>query len=470
MMGMFTTPFPFIRHIIIFIYSRAAYCSDDCQNIDLTSPSISSASSTRSSPHLPYAVGGDVPALVPSALGSALRNCHGRDHYSISSSSASSTSWSVVTDDDDDDDDDDVGVGSEHSFQDGADSIYDGSVKSASFLHSIRSSAMSYARRPSGTNNRSTVPLLHRRTSSGSSPGHVGGVPRSAPIQSHASAEEDEADTSDFGFSSRDDLVHDQNDHQPENDCETEKHKSTLTKAKRKRNRASLPSYFSLLQVGGSSTDHRSSPKSSSSIHTVSRPSPPTPKLTLTAIAGFSIPNSSIAPPLVASIQATPPRGRRREPGTSRGSRRSRNSKSRSRSWSRSRSRHVVARPPDVEFELDLEPVPLVSMDRKNSVEHVVDWPPMTRGRATLRRNSSPPPKMRLSIVALDDHNRANATLRKSVSGSATDTRKTRGRAQVQDLDGVGSPVEAPGFGVGRSGLLDRRERATGSRGDAGLR
>jgi len=39
---------------------------------------------------------------------------------------------------------------------------------------------------------------------------------------------------------------------------------------------------------------------------------------------------------------------------------------------------------------------------------------------------------------------------------------RARGRARVEDLGGIGLSTDAPGFGNGRSGLLDR-ERGTAS-------
>lgn len=409
-------------------------------------------------------MGGEVPALVPSALGTALNNYRGRDRYSLSSSSASSTSWSVVTDEEDDD----ALLGADDEYAclpDGTDSIYEGSSKSANELHPMRLSVLSYARRPSGTNNRSTVPLLHRRTSSGSSSGHVHGAPRSAPIHFNprSSAEEEEY-SSDFGFSLRGDSdtlhIH-RHHHNTLSERNREKGKcSTLTaKAKRSRNRASLPAYFSLLQTGGSPNHQRTSPVSSSSGNTIARPSPPTPKLTLTGLAS-GLPHSlSYIAPSVPAIHATP-RGRRREPGTSGGSfRRSDYSRSRSPSRSHSRSRHLM-RPPPPPPQLNLKP--RSRLDSKGSVEQVFDWSnmPVARGRAAVRRNSSPPPKMVLSGVCMN---------LESASGYGSAGRTKRGRARADDLDGMGFSADAPGYGIGRSGLMDR-EKVVGARGAVGLR
>ncbi|KJA27060.1 hypothetical protein HYPSUDRAFT_198360 [Hypholoma sublateritium FD-334 SS-4] len=195
------------------------YCSSDCQSEDLSSPSVSSSSSALSSPSIAYAPGGDVPAL---ALGSALKM------YAYASSASS-----TLTDDDDDD--------------------------APSFLYS----ALSYARRPSGTNNHSTVPRLqHRRLSSGSS---AGLFPRSAPVACRPP---------------------------PEDDLSFDDDRRSECSPARSRARASLPACFSLLKMA--SPAHTAS---SSSGHTAARPSPPTPLL-----------------PLAARPASIPLRGRAEEP------------------------------------------------------------------------------------------------------------------------------------------------------------
>jgi hypothetical protein len=327
-----TTLYHYLRFVSLH---RRAYCSDSCQSMD-TSPSISSASSTFSSPHLGYAVGGDVPALIPSALGAALNN-YRHDPYSVSSSSASSTSWSLLTDQEEDDFH--LNVESDSHDQD---SGYEPSTKSV-HIHPVLPSGLSYARRPSGTNNRSTVPLLHRRTSSSSDTAHVHGVPRSAPIHLLTSAvpflaQDDESYSSDISIPS-------DRPRRPDNNRTKQKDSTiTTTKAKRHRNRASLPAYFSLLQMSGSS-------------NSTPRLSPPTPKSSL----AVHLPK----PPVPAQVI---PRGRLREAGTSRASRRTR---SRSRSPSR----------PKIDGDQ--------AADDCSSA-------PVLRGR-TARRNSSPPQRMVLS-------------------------------------------------------------------------
>lgn len=398
---------------------RQTYCSDECSQLDAVSPSISSSSSVFSSPSINYAVGGEVPALVPSALGSALGNYRARDRYSLSSSSASSVSWSALTDEEDDIN---VGVEDESSMFNDA-YIYEGSSKSSSLVHvakSAGSSGLSYARRPSTTNHRSTIPSLHRRTSSSSSSGLAPGVPQSAN-----SAEDDSFSAASSEFPAEHDL-----------DFLGEQESGTVSqKPKRTRNRASLPAYFSLLQV---SSPHRQSPISTS---VGSRASPPTPKLafaTGTMTCASKVKSFISASGSSPAMQATP-RGRPREAGTSRS--RSRQSRSRSRSRNLSRPAHLQS-------ESHLRD----RMDSRSSVEKVFDWScaPAVRGRTAVRRNSSPLPKMLLSALDFDE----NTTVR---SGSANHTKtRTRGRIAVDELEGIGFSTEAPGFGVGRSGLLNR--------------
>jgi hypothetical protein len=54
-------------------------------------------------------------------------------------------------------------------------------------------------------------------------------------------------------------------------------------------------------------------------------------------------------------------------------------------------------------------------------------------------------------------------------SGSESHTRRARGRMAVDELEGMEWPADAPGFGAGRSGLLDRARESIG-RGVVGWR
>ncbi|KAF8965305.1 hypothetical protein BDZ97DRAFT_1904175 [Flammula alnicola] len=430
-----------------------AYCSDDCQHSDLSSPSISSSSSALSSPSMGYAAGGDVPALMPSALGNALQMYVGRGGQYISSS-ASSTSWSVLTDEEDEDATHRFGR-NEYGFHDTSDAIYDSSSKSPNFIYAINSAALSYARRPSGTNNPSTAPHLHRRLSSGSSSEHVRGIPRSAPGLSHVSHDDDDS-YSDFGFLSRDALDIDDADLHSEKDwgVDIKPKYPGATKSKRSRNRASLPACFSLLQMSSPKKDSRASPVSSSSGNTIARPSPPTPKLPISNVSS----QVEIVPSFpLPSVHSTP-RGRRREADKSRSSKRSGHS-SASRSYSRARRTRTAESPRLIEG-------PFVGVKDGNEG---FDWSSSVpglprRGREAIRRNSSPPPKM---LMGMEEPTQAFTAVRRPVdvdrSRSGGDAYpKTRGRARVEDLGGVGLSSDAPGYGNGRSGLI-HRERGAGS-------
>ena len=419
-----------------FYYSQA-YCSDDCQANDISSPSISSSSSTRSSPNIACAYGDEVPPLLPSALGSALTSYMAFNHCNVSSSSASSASWSLLTDDEDDDALHHYGSGS--SDHDVSDGIYDGSYKSVT-------SALSYARRPSGTNNSSTVPLPHRRMCSDSS--FVQSITRSVPIYSHSPADEDE---NYFGIGSLPEPVVDADDGDllSEQDWYRVKPKYQGSKtSKRSRNRASLPACFSLLQMT-SSKDIESSPVLSSSGNTIARPSPPTPKPMF-----YSTLSQAQFPPNVYST----PRGRRREAVNSQGTRHLMNS-SASRSRSGTKPLILEESPKLVECSFRSR------TDLKGSSEKLVDWSSVSgfphRGRATLRRNSSPLPKM---FIGVEDPAVVLGTAGKNrqEDSRSRSRARTRGRARVEDFGRDAHSTDAPGFGYGRSGLLDR-ERGPGA-------
>lgn len=294
---------------------------------------------------------------------------------------------------------------------------------------------MTYARRPSGTNQHANVPILHRRTSSVSTTEHMQGAPRSAPLhsRSNGSSTDEEDYSSDIQYTTTDspNLVPAPKGWKRNKDSDS---KSTLTKPKRNRNRASLPACFSLLHLNGE-TRPPISPRS------VARPSPPTPKLPLSSLTTTAIRRTSDVPPAAAAAHTlATPRGRRREPGTSRSSRRSETSLSRSPSRSGSRN------------------LPQSRVDSKGSVTQVFDWSSMlvSRGRTAARRNSSPPSKMVLPVLG-DGQCRASEPFATSRTKSGrSDSRRSRGRARLDELDGNGSTEAAPGYGYGRSGLIDR--------------
>ncbi|KAJ3993955.1 hypothetical protein F5050DRAFT_1576599 [Lentinula boryana] len=414
------------------------YCSDECQILDTASPSISSASSALSSPHLGYAIGGEVPALVSSALGKALRGYHTRDHHSVSSS-ASSTSCSALTDEEDDDSN--YVFGSEGAYQD---EYAEGNLKSSG-LYPIFRAPLSYARRPSGTNNVHAAPHTPGRApTSGSFPGHVYSAPPSAPIHSHSqSSTDDETYSSDFGSSSRD-----EESYSTLTTPDEGQKKSTITNAKRFRNRASLPAYFSLLQVSSDTQPRVSLSVSDSSGHSAARPSPPTPK---SIVAGMPL-QPFMAPPS-ASIQATP-RGRRKDLEASRSTRIS--SSDRISCGSGSRFDNTLAQSITASEAFRSQSS---SKGSKTSLDRISDWnmvstSTLPRGRAAIRRNSSPPPKMIFPNVDTEQSNIAS----RGRKADSTSRLRNRGRVVVSELDGLGGTKDAPGFGHGRSGLLHREQ------------
>lgn len=359
-----------------------AYCSDECEALDASnSPPISTTSSALSSPYLDYAIGDDVPPLVPSALGSVLSSLGKRDRYSTSSSSTSSASWSLFTDLEEDDVP--VSIGDNFSC-DGERS--DVPLEASSRFFGVplpTKSRLNYARRPSTTNRRSLIPLLHSRNPSNSS---VAGTQNSSFVEDN-----DDVNCAHYTAQSDNEKTALEQDHEAD--------KCTIgSKSRKSRNRASLPAYFSLLMIN---TPRRSPPLSSSSGNTINQqPSPPTPKLaSLLAVSG-----------LRSAVEATP-RGRRREPGSSR---------SRPRSPSRSRSRSQPLR-------AAVSPQ-RGRQDSRSTVTPVFDWryAPISRGRTT-RRNSSPLPKMMLSVQEFEDP--------ALIAGPTSYLDEKRGRYRMHELD-----------------------------------
>ncbi|VDB97621.1 unnamed protein product [Peniophora sp. CBMAI 1063] len=260
----------------------SVYCSHSCAELDAApsspalSPSQSTASSAFPSPSLPPSLGSNynIPPLALDRAGAAIIAAKGRgDVWDDSDSDASEPAY-----------------------------------------------ALSYARRPSATNNRSMIPTLthskpsmHRRGSSSLS--------------------------SDLSVS-------------PSSSTHTHLHSQTTITARKRANRASLPAHFQLLQTASSHSPSLRATRPGLAIPSLAlsgahtRVSPSTPKLAgpafdcTPALAGASpssAPMASIAS-TYASTYASEERGRRREPGSSR-RRESSRSASRSRNRSRSRSR-----------------------------------------------------------------------------------------------------------------------------------
>ncbi|KAH9019138.1 hypothetical protein EDB85DRAFT_1873334 [Lactarius pseudohatsudake] len=278
-------------------HDNRIYCSDACQVLDDSSPSLSAASSAWPSPSLPPVTAGSTHELPSLTLGMSL---------SSTKPAVYPPSYPIWYDEEDDTD-----LLSVRPSDDTLLRPYD---------------ALSYARRPGGTNTHSTIPLLHRHSSSSTSTGH-----------SANSAEED-SDIS--GPTSR---HHRRRSYgtplRPTAPLPgTEIPDAVATITSRKRNRASLPAYFSLLTLGAPlvKSSVTMSPPRSSADTARSRPSPTIPRLARAtidpthAVAGAS-PSSA---PLLA-LDPEEYRGRRRQPGST--SRPRPRSPSRSRSHSRSR-------------------------------------------------------------------------------------------------------------------------------------
>ena len=456
-----------VPHRVLF--SRA-YCSDECENLDVTSPSISTTSSAHPSPFLRSSANvppnlSEVPALLPSALGRSLDVCHPRVRASESSSSASSASWSVV-----DDEYDEQGV-SPGLYGPSTDDEYyyavhpdynavEGKPASAPGLRSA--SSLTYARRPSTTNHRSTIPALHRRTSSVSTPntGLSPGISQECFTEDDMSDVPSTTDASSSVPSSRRQSRHlgDLNSVAPE---EEDREKEDTMTGKKRRNRASLPAYFSLLV---STTTSPRSQKTPSALSMLSRSlhssgSPPTPRIANPVVdttTAFAVAQPARISKAHNSESAPRGRSRRRDPDA-------RSSSSR-RSPSRSpRLRAHVHQSAHARARLD-------------SMEKVADWvahsPVVAAGvRAALaqRRNSSPPPLPKFEKLDLHDSSA------KFDSGYAIDdfdqepepTEGRRGRRRMNELDTIpyGADPKAPGYGNGRSGLVSReRGRAVVAR------
>ncbi|KAI0332635.1 hypothetical protein GY45DRAFT_1344591 [Cubamyces sp. BRFM 1775] len=470
------------------------YCSDECENLDVTSPSVSTTSSAHPSPflHSTANVPGvlpEVPALLPSALGHPLkdnRKTH-RVRHSESSSSNSSVSWSALEDDYDDEavnpalysagTDDEFAVHPDYLSPEAG-----SSKPSSSFGNIYRhpSSSLAYVRRPSTTNNRSTIPMLHHRASSSSTPS-VNGMSRSVP--QYCSTEDDSSDvpsacaSSASGRSGRR-SGRKSTDSIPQVADDSEREKDDTVTGKNRRNRASLPAYFSLLTSTSPSVPR--SQKTLSSLQTLSMisrslqssSSPPTPRLAKPVVdttTAFATPQTTrVSKPQVVTTDAAP-RGRSRQrdlDGRSSSSRRS-----------SSRSPGVRAHPHHSAH----------TRARLDSMEKVADWvahSPVVAASVRIarqqvqhhshqRRNSSPPPlpkfeklHLRDSGVDFDAGHISSAVEEEFEEDDAelsAEREARRGRRRPDELDLVPTGVDpkAPGYGNGRSGLM-ARERTRG--------
>ncbi|KAH9930614.1 uncharacterized protein B0H18DRAFT_1083730 [Fomitopsis serialis] len=448
-----------------------AYCSDECESLDTASPSISTSSSALASPYLRSNNGpgslADVPALH-------------KNRHSISSSSTSSAIWSVSTDEEDEL----ASAGPDEDLLPGSGTE---SAKPADpFLYPFqpRGAGLSYARRPSGTNQRSTVPTLNRHTSATSSPFAGTGSPRSAPPP-YSPAEEEFPDVPQTSTSIRSAGPHGRGRRNrssfasdPSSEQEID-HETTVT-SKPKRNRASLPAYFSLLTTSTSSptpprAHGRPPPADSHSDHAV------LPIITShTPRRGATYAQSGDA---FSQVHFKP------QPGPSeRGRGRKRDSEARSassrRSTQRSPPRQSRARaspsrspPPCAHHRVHIGSQARARLD---SIEKVADWVSNSpaipvRGRALTRRNSSPPATEEDDIAAVREVLAKSLHFHPDHDDIYVASRDRRGRRRPDELDQGPVAVDgyrAPGYGAGRSGLISRdceRERGRPSRGTSCL-
>ncbi len=484
------------RHIshyvnLLHYLNSQVYCSDECESLDAsTSPSLSAASSAYPSPYINPSLNAppnlaNVPPLVSSALGvsSPMHKGH-RKHMSLSSSSNSSVSWSALSDDDADAD-----PQIEGDLRHNVDLLGNPASFRSTLSHLLKpNSALSYARRPSATNNHSTIPLLHRRTSSTSATPAT--VPSPPQHPTHFLHPEDEvSDTPSVSLSSssslrsRGDLFHPTTLEAIAHEADPSDHNQRTLSPKPKRNRVSLPAYFSLLQnAPGSPPSSFHSKRSPSSIQTltaVSRSlhsSPSTPWSAQPVVDVTHTHVESISKSV--GVETTPrSRGRKRDPDR--------------RSASSRRSTHRSPPRPLPSSDRELPSSPCSHKDtigasvraRLDSLEKVMDWVSSSpvvggRGRAT-RRNSSPPSQPRYG--AMLGSGGAFATMAglycRSLQHAVVDDEddvafnekcedsEFRGRRRVEELDEAPKGIdnfEAPGYGNGRSGLKSRerpRER-----------
>jgi hypothetical protein len=282
-----------LSDLITSFHSRI-YCSDACQALDDSSPSLSTASSAWPSPSLPPMMAG--PAQEPTSLSLGM---------SLSAKSTYPPTYPIWYEDEDEGE-----MLSIHTSED-----------------PLRShDALSYARRPSSTNTHSTIPLLHRHSSSSTTHSSTG--------HSTNSAEED-SDISGPTSSSRHHRRSSYGTPLPPPAPLVTSDATEATVTSRKRNRASLPAYFSLLTLGAPHA--KSSPTMSpprSSVDTArGRPSPTNPRLARPALdSTHAVAGASPCSVPLHTPNSEEYRGRRREPASPSRARLCSPSRSRSRS------------------------------------------------------------------------------------------------------------------------------------------
>jgi len=438
---------------------RRAYCGYDCESLDATSPSISTSSSNSPSPNIGFTMAPtpdrEIPALLPIALGGSGGPLHNYSRYrNINSHSTAIPRYSALSH-----------WSSGQYMEDENDhpdqtTFYDSNEKH------LPSSGLNYARRPSSTNWHSTIPhpRLARASESGaSSPVRsCVGAPRSVPTLRTPPSSGADDELSD-GTNDRESSIR-------PGASSTTKTTSRVTKspASKKRNRASLPGYFSLLALttspgrqtsqrppsSTSANKSRNIPKSGSHMMTA----PSTSAITPTTVhANQSDSPSSTFEEASARGRAERGRSRHRHPGSST----SPGVRNDSRKRSPPRLRAVVSP--------SRSPATAQPTSRRRhrgrqveSHEKVSEWvsasiDPESRLRSRSRRYSN----------ESDEGEDRNWRLKDATIYNLGIGGERRGRRRVHELDAAPADVDGPGFGGGRSGLRDREKRGVVAQGSS---
>ena len=269
-----------LSNLITSFHSRI-YCSDACQALD-DSPSLSTASSALPSPSLPPVSASSTQEPTSLALGMSLSTAK----------SAYPPAYSIWYEEEDDGE-----LLSVHPSEDALLRSHD---------------ALSYARRPSSTNTHSTIPLLHRHSSSSTTQSSTGHSTNSAEEDSDISGPTCSSShhhrRRSYGMPLRPPAT-------AAPSVTSDLPEATVTS--RKRNRASLPAYFSLLTLGA--PHPKSSPTMSpprSSVETArARPSPTSARISRPTIdSTHAIAGASPSSVPLLTLNPEEYRGRRREP------------------------------------------------------------------------------------------------------------------------------------------------------------
>ena len=430
---------------------RRAYCSYDCESLDATSPSISTSSSNSPSPNIGFTMAPtpdrEIPALLPIALGgsggplqnySRYRNIN--NHSTAIPRYSALSHWSSGQYMEDENDHPD------HT------TFYDSNEKH------LPSSGLNYARRPSSTNWHSTIPhpRLARASESGASspvrscvgaPRSVPTLPLLPPTPPSSGADDELSDgTNDKESSLRPDT--------------TKTLRATKSPASKKRNRASLPGYFSLLALTTSPGRPSSQRPPSSTGVNKSRNAPKSASHMMTAPS-----TSAVTPTTVHANQSDSPSSAFEE-ASARGRGRSRHRVPGSSTSPGVRNDSRKRSPPRLRTVVSPSRSPTTAQPtsrrrhrgrRVESHEKVSDWVPTSvdpepRLRSRSRRYSN----------ESDEGEDRNWRLRDATTGNGGER---RGRRRVHELDAAPADVDGPGFGGGRSGLRDRERRGVVAQG-----